>query len=64
MSDAQTKQTIREGFIARQADREGKRLATRAAETTAAIAATVVETRMSAEDGLAFLRAGGEREQA
>ncbi|MBY3433569.1 hypothetical protein HFN89_05350 [Rhizobium laguerreae] len=64
MSDAQTKETIRQGFIARQADREGKRLETRADETAAAIAATVVETRMPAEDGLAFLRAGGERAQA
>lgn len=64
MSDAQTKETIRQVYIDRQADRETRRLETRAADTAEAIASTVVETRMSVEDGLAFLREGGEREQA
>jgi hypothetical protein len=64
MSDAQTKATIRQDYIDRQADREARRLETRAADTAEAIASTVVETRMTVEDGLAFLRAGGEREQA
>lgn len=64
MSDAQTKETIRQGYINRQVGREARRLETRAAETAEAIASTVVETRMTVEDGLAFLRAGGEREQS
>ncbi|MCS4089324.1 hypothetical protein [Rhizobium sp. BK176] len=64
MSDAQTKAMIRQDYIDRQAGREARRLETRAAETAAAIASTEVETRMTVEDGLAFLRAGGEREQA
>jgi hypothetical protein len=64
MSDAQTKATIRQDFLDRQAGREARRLETRASETADAIASTVVETRMTVEDGLAFLRAGGERDQA
>lgn len=64
MSDAQIKETIRQGFVARQAAREAVELAERQSEVATAIENTVVETRMTVEDGLAFLRAGGEREDA
>jgi hypothetical protein len=62
MSDAQIKETIRQGYIDRQAAREASVLAERQAEVETAIANTVVENRMPIEDGVAFLRSGGERE--
>lgn len=64
MTDAQMKNEVRQQYVDRQAAREAARLAQRQAETEAAIADTTVETRMTAEEGVAFLRAGGEREDA
>lgn len=56
------KEAIRKHYVDRQAAREAATLVDRQAETEEAIASTVVETRMTIEEGLAFLRAGGERE--
>jgi hypothetical protein len=58
------KEAIRQHYVERQASREAALLAERQAEVEEAIANTVVETRMPIEEGLAFLRAGGEREDA
>ncbi|MCZ7861044.1 hypothetical protein O9X98_06460 [Agrobacterium salinitolerans] len=58
------KEAIRQKYVARQAAREAARLETCQAEIAEAIGNTVVETRMPIEDGIAFLRAGGEREDA
>ncbi|WP_425624924.1 hypothetical protein [Agrobacterium radiobacter] len=57
----EAKEAIRQHFIDRQKAREADMLAECAAEIEDAIANTVVETRMPIEEGLAFLRAGGER---
>lgn len=57
----EAKAAIRQHYIDRQAAREAARLAECVAEIEAAIDATVIETRMPIEEGLAFLRAGGER---
>lgn len=64
MTEVQTKETIRQEFVERQAAREAARLVKRQTETETAIATTEVETRMPIEEGLTFLRAGGEREDA
>nr|WP_250807401.1 hypothetical protein [Neorhizobium tomejilense] len=57
------KEAVRQHFVDRQAKRDEARLARRQAETEEAIAGTEVETRMTIEEGLAFLQAGGERDQ-
>ncbi len=64
MTKDPAKEAIRQHFIDRQAAREAARLEEQAAEIAEAIDGTVVETRMTIEDGLAFLRAGGERKAA
>ncbi|MDW9481327.1 hypothetical protein GOB57_22020 [Sinorhizobium meliloti] len=58
------KEAIRKHYADRQVTRDEARLARRAAETEEAIAGTEIETRMTVDDGLAFLRASGEREDA
>lgn len=58
------KEAIRRKYVDRQAAREVARLETCQAEIAEAIGNTVVETRMPIEEGIAFLRAGGEREDA
>ena len=58
------KEAIRKQFAGRQAARDDARLVRRQAETEEAIAGSEVETRMTIEEGLAFLTAGGEREDA
>lgn len=62
MDQVQTKETIRETYVARQAAREDERLDARTAKTAEAINSAEVETRMSVAEGLSFLRDGGERE--
>lgn len=64
MSDVKSKEAIFKKFQDRQADRRADMLAERQAETEAAVAGADVETRMTIEEGLAFLTAGGEREDA
>lgn len=54
-------EAIRQRYIDRQAAREAARLRECEADIEDAIENTVVETRMPIEEGLAFLRAGGER---
>jgi hypothetical protein len=58
------KEAVRRHFVDRQMARDAARLARRKAETVEAIEATEVETSMTIEDGIAFLRDGGERDQA
>ena len=64
MADDTTKQDIFKGFQDRQATRRDELAADRRADTEAAIRASEIETRMTIEEGLAFLTAGGEREDA
>ena len=57
----EAKRAIRQYYIDRQIAREAARLRECQADIEDAIENTVVETRMPIEEGLAFLRAGGER---
>lgn len=64
MSDVQRKEAIFQKYRDRQEGRRAEILAERQAETESAIANTEVETRMTIENGVVFLRSGGEREDA
>jgi hypothetical protein len=62
MSAGQNKEAIFQTFRDRQTARREDILQERAAETETAILGTEVETSMTIEDGVAFLRSNGERE--
>jgi hypothetical protein len=64
MPDPRSKEAVFAHFRDRQAARRVAITEERALETAEAIRASEVETVMTVEEGLAFLRAGGEREDA
>lgn len=58
------KEALRQEYVARQVAREAAAADARAEELAEDIAAAPVETSMTTDEGLAFLRSGGEREDA
>ncbi|ANL11991.1 MULTISPECIES: hypothetical protein [unclassified Rhizobium] len=59
--DKARKEAIRQHFLARHQARKAAMVAEWEDNIREAIGASPIETRMTIEDGIAFLRAGGER---